>query len=60
VHTAVETAFLDGLRIGSLVAAGIAAVAAAVVAVLLPARQAPTNDVNVAVPEGLAAGRAGQ
>jgi hypothetical protein len=60
VHAAVETAFLDGLRIGSLVAAGIAAVAAAVVAVLLPARQAPTNDVNVSVPESLTAGRAGQ
>jgi EmrB/QacA subfamily drug resistance transporter len=60
VHAAVETAFLDGLRIGSLVAAGIAAVAAAVVAVLLPARQAPTNDVNVSVPESLTARRAGQ
>ncbi len=38
VRAAVNTAFLDGLQIGSLVSAGIAAVAAVVVAVLLPAR----------------------
>jgi len=38
VRAAVNTAFLDGLQIGSLVSAGIAAAAAVVVAVLLPAR----------------------
>ena len=38
VRAAVNTAFLDGLQIGSLVSAGIAATAAVVVAVLLPAR----------------------
>ena len=38
IRNAVETAFLDGQWIGSLVAAGIALAAAAVVAVLLPAR----------------------
>ena len=38
VRNAVETAFLDGQWIGSLVAAGIALAAAAVVAVLLPAQ----------------------
>jgi len=41
VRAAVNTAFLDGLQIGSLVSAGIAAVAAVVVAVLLPARATP-------------------
>ena len=38
VRHAVETAFLDGLWVGSLVCAGIALGAAVVVAVLLPAR----------------------
>jgi EmrB/QacA subfamily drug resistance transporter len=38
VRAAVNTAFLDGMQIGSLVSAGIAAAAAVVVAVLLPAR----------------------
>ena len=38
VRHAVETAFLDGLWVGSLVCAGIALAAAVVVAVLLPAR----------------------
>ena len=38
VRAAVNTAFLDGLQIGSLVSAGIAVGAAIVVAVLLPAR----------------------
>ena len=38
VSAAVNNAFLDGLQIGSLVSAGIAAAAAVVVAVLLPAR----------------------
>jgi EmrB/QacA subfamily drug resistance transporter len=38
VRAAVNTAFLDGLQIGSLVSAGIAAAAAVVVAFLLPAR----------------------
>ncbi|GCA97820.1 MFS transporter [Mycolicibacterium sp. NCC-Tsukiji] len=39
VRAAVDAAFLDGLQVGSLVAAGVAAVSAAVVAVLLPARE---------------------
>jgi len=39
VHAAVDRAFLDGLRVGSLVCAGIALVAAIVVAWLLPARE---------------------
>jgi EmrB/QacA subfamily drug resistance transporter len=39
LRNAVETAFLDGQWIGSLVAAGIALAAAVVVAVLLPARE---------------------
>ena len=38
VRAAVNSAFLDGMQIGSLVSAGIAAAAAVVVAVLLPAR----------------------
>jgi len=38
VRAAVNTAFLDGLQIGSLVSAGIALGAAIVVAWLLPAR----------------------
>jgi EmrB/QacA subfamily drug resistance transporter len=38
VRAAVNTAFLDGLQIGSLVSAGIALGAAIVVALLLPAR----------------------
>ena len=38
VRAAVNTAFLDGLQIGSLVSAGIAAAAAVIVAVMLPAR----------------------
>ncbi|MCW2562562.1 MAG: drug resistance transporter, EmrB/QacA subfamily [Mycobacterium sp.] len=38
VRAAVNAAFLDGMQIGSLVSAGIAAAAAVVVAVLLPAR----------------------
>jgi hypothetical protein len=38
VRDAVNHAFLDGLQVGSLVCAGIAAAAAIVVAVLLPAR----------------------
>jgi EmrB/QacA subfamily drug resistance transporter len=42
VRAAVDHAFLDGLRIGSLVCAGIAMSAAAVVAVLLPARERQT------------------
>ncbi|WNG91669.1 MFS transporter [Mycobacterium sp. ITM-2016-00318] len=39
VRDAVDSAFLDGLQVGSLVCAGIALGAAAVVAVLLPARE---------------------
>ena len=42
VRNAVETAFLDGQWIGSLVAAGIALAAAVVVAVMLPARERQT------------------
>lgn len=42
VHNAVNTAFLDGMQVGSLVCAGIALGAAAVVAVLLPARERQT------------------
>jgi EmrB/QacA subfamily drug resistance transporter len=42
VHSAVESAFLDGQWIGSLVAAGIALTAAVVVAGLLPARARQT------------------
>jgi hypothetical protein len=38
VRDVVDRAFLDGLRVGSLVCAGIALAAAMVVAVLLPAR----------------------
>ncbi len=38
VRAAVNTAFLDGIQIGSLVSAGIAAAAAVIVAFLLPAR----------------------
>jgi EmrB/QacA subfamily drug resistance transporter len=38
IRDAVDRAFLDGLRVGSLVCAGIALSAAAVVAVLLPSR----------------------
>jgi EmrB/QacA subfamily drug resistance transporter len=40
VRGAVNTAFLDGLQVGSLLCAAIALGAAAVVAVLLPAREA--------------------
>jgi hypothetical protein len=39
VRDAVNHAFLDGLQVGSLVCAGIAAGAAIVVAILLPARE---------------------
>jgi EmrB/QacA subfamily drug resistance transporter len=38
VRAAVNTAFLDGMQIGSLVSAGIATAAAVIVAFLLPAR----------------------
>ena len=38
IRQAVEHAFLDGLRVGSLVSAGIALAAAIIVAILLPAR----------------------
>ena len=37
VRAAVNAAFLDGMQIGSLVSAGIAAAAAAIVAFMLPA-----------------------
>ena len=42
IRAAVNTAFLDGLQIGSLVSAGIAAAAAVIVAFLLPARARQT------------------
>jgi len=42
VRQAVESAFLDGMRAGSLVSAGIAVAAAVVVAFLLPARARQT------------------
>lgn len=48
VRNAVETAFLDGQWIGSLVAAAIALGAAVVVAVLLPARARQAAPANVA------------
>jgi EmrB/QacA subfamily drug resistance transporter len=44
VRAAVNTAFLDGMQVGSLVSAGIAAAAAVVVAVLLPARARKVAD----------------
>ena len=50
VRDAVNHAFLDGLQVGSLVCAGIALVAAGVVAVLLPARAAQTPS-SAATPE---------
>ena len=54
VRAAVNTAFLDGLQIGSLVSAGIALRAAVIVAWLLPARarQAATDQ---AEPEAVSA-----
>jgi EmrB/QacA subfamily drug resistance transporter len=53
VRDAVNRAFLDGLRIGSLVCAGIALGAAAVVAVMLPARarQSATAAAEIELPE---------
>jgi predicted MFS family arabinose efflux permease len=42
IRQAVESAFLDGMRVGSLVSAGIAVAAAVVVAFLLPARARQT------------------
>jgi predicted MFS family arabinose efflux permease len=42
IRHAVESAFLDGLQVGSLVSAGIAVAAAVVVAFLLPARARQT------------------
>jgi EmrB/QacA subfamily drug resistance transporter len=53
VRNAVETAFLDGQWIGSMVAAGIALAAAVVVAVLLPARvhQTAATAIEIEQPE---------
>jgi EmrB/QacA subfamily drug resistance transporter len=50
---AVTTAFLDGMQVGSLVAAGVAAAAAAIVAVMLPARayQTASTAAEVELPE---------
>jgi hypothetical protein len=57
LRNAVETAFLDGQWIGSLVAAAIALTAAVVVAVLLPARarQAAPADIEQSEPEAVSA-----
>jgi hypothetical protein len=55
VRAAVNTAFLDGLQVGSLVSAGIAAVAAVVVAFLLPARGRQTAQVEQTKPEAVPA-----
>jgi EmrB/QacA subfamily drug resistance transporter len=55
VRAAVNTAFLDGLQVGSLVSAGIAAAAAVVVAFLLPARGRHTAPVEQTQPEAVSA-----
>jgi EmrB/QacA subfamily drug resistance transporter len=55
VRAAVNTAFLDGLQVGSLVSAGIAAAAAVVVAVLLPARARQAANAAQAQPEAVCA-----
>jgi len=59
VRAAVDHAFLDGMQIGSLVCAGIALAAAAVVAVLLPARARQTEPaaahIELADPEEVSA-----
>ena len=47
VRVVVNHAFLDGLRVGSLVCAAIAVVAAVIVARLLPARERVTETVTV-------------
>jgi EmrB/QacA subfamily drug resistance transporter len=49
MRAAVDHAFLDGLRVGSLVCAGIAIAAAVVVVVLLPARERQASTANAAV-----------
>jgi hypothetical protein len=51
IRNAVETAFLDGQWIGSLVAAGIALTAAVVVAGLLPARARQTVHTAIEIEE---------
>jgi EmrB/QacA subfamily drug resistance transporter len=43
IRAAIDHAFLDGLRVGSLVCAGVAMAAAVVVSVLLPARERLTT-----------------
>ena len=55
VRAAVNDAFLDGLRVGSLVCAGIALAAAVVVALMLPARARATADATVAPAEAVRA-----
>jgi EmrB/QacA subfamily drug resistance transporter len=50
-RAAVDHAFLDGLRIGSLVCAGIALGAALVVAVMLPARERQAGPASAFEPE---------
>jgi EmrB/QacA subfamily drug resistance transporter len=53
IRAAVDTAFLDGMQVGSLVSAGIAAAAAVVVAVVLPARapQTAATAAQIELPE---------
>jgi len=51
VRAAVNTAFLDGMQVGSMVSAGIAAAAAVVVAVLLPSRARQTVPTESSQPE---------
>jgi len=51
MRAAIDHAFLDGLRVGSLVCAGIAMGAAIVVAVLLPARERPGKPTSAPEPE---------
>jgi predicted MFS family arabinose efflux permease len=51
VRAAIDHAFLDGLRVGSLVCAGIAMAAAIVIAVLLPARERQTRPTSAPEPE---------
>ena len=53
MRQAIDHAFLDGLRVGSLVCAAIAMAAAVVVAVLLPARGRHTDTSHVSRPESV-------
>ena len=51
IRAAIDHAFLDGLRVGSLVCAGVAMAAAVVAAVLLPARERQTTPNSAPEPE---------